>query len=355
MPWSSPTLKQVRGLVRDSINGALPGADASVPNSVLRVLSDCQGALCHLVLQYIDWLALQLLPDTAETEWLDRHGAIWLVNADGSIGRKGATLASGTATFTGTIGAILPAASQISGGYITTADITMGSGPVNGPVTATVPGTVGNLDPGTSLNLVSPPPGIDSPLTVVEMDGGTETETDDELRARILQRIQNPPMGGDADDYVAWSLSYPGVTRAWSYPQEMGIGTMTLRFLMDDLRSGNSGWPEPQDVLNVQDYIDTVRPVTVKDFWVEAPLKQYVDVTIGRLVPNTDEAKAEIETSLQQMLLVRAAPGQTIFAAWKSYAVMNAPSIVSFDLVNNADDVMQAPGYMAVLRDIIYE
>ena len=92
MPWATPTLREVRSVVRDNVRASLPGADASVPNSVLRVLSDTQGGLCHLTLQYIDWLALQLLPDTAETEWLDRHGDIWLVNADGTIGRKQATL-----------------------------------------------------------------------------------------------------------------------------------------------------------------------------------------------------------------------------------------------------------------------
>ena len=42
MPWSTPTLKEVRSLVRDSIHGSLPGSDATVPNSVLRVLSDKQ-------------------------------------------------------------------------------------------------------------------------------------------------------------------------------------------------------------------------------------------------------------------------------------------------------------------------
>ena len=62
-----------------------------VSTSVLRVLGECVvRPSCHLTLQYVDWLALsQLLPDTAETEWLDRHGAdlAW-VNSDGTIGRK---------------------------------------------------------------------------------------------------------------------------------------------------------------------------------------------------------------------------------------------------------------------------
>ena len=46
VPWDTPTLKEVRSLVRDNVRASLPGADASVPNSVLRVLSDAQGGLC---------------------------------------------------------------------------------------------------------------------------------------------------------------------------------------------------------------------------------------------------------------------------------------------------------------------
>ena len=346
-------------MVRDAITGTLPGADAYVPNSVLRVLSDVMGALCHLVLQYIDWLALQLLPDTAEQEWLDRHAQIWLVNADGSIGRKLATPATGNASVSATVdGTFVPAGTVLAYGVIVTyetiADATLSASvSVSIPVIALVPGTIGNIDDGAALALVTLIDGVGD-ITASGIAGGTDTETDDELRSRVLQRIRNPPMGGDADDYVAWALSYPGVTRAWSYPQEMGIGTISIRFMMDDLRSSDNGWPEPQDVVNVQQYIDTVRPVTVKDCWALAPIKQFIDVSIGNLVPSTDEAKAEIEISLQQMILAKALPGQTIYASWKSYAVMTAPSVVSFDLVDNADDVMPSPGYMAVLRDIIY-
>src|SRR6516162_9500940 len=114
IPWNTPNLRDVRSAVRDAVRGRLPGADANVPNSVLRVVSDAMGALCHLTLQYLDWLALQLMPDTAETEWLDRHGQIWLVNADGSTGRKMATLSQGIASFVGQIdGTVVPAGTQL--------------------------------------------------------------------------------------------------------------------------------------------------------------------------------------------------------------------------------------------------
>ena len=357
MPWSTPTLRDVRSTIRDAITGRLPGADANVPNSVLRVLSDAMGALCHLTLQYIDWLALQLLPDTAETEWLDRHGHIWLVNADGSTGRKLATQASGTASFAGAIGTIVPSGTQLGYGtgisYQTLAAITIGAAPSPVAIQALDPGAAGNLDAGTALALQTPVAGVTG-VTVVSLEGGTDDETDDELRARILKRIREPPMGGDATDYEQWALAVPGVTRAWCAPQEMGIGTASVRFMMDDLRADNDGFPLPEDIDTVQAYLDSQRPVTVKQCYVLAPLKQPIDFHILNLNPNNEAVKGAIQTSIEQMLYQLAAPGQTIFAAWKYAAVMNSPGVVSFDIETSDDDVMPDGGHMAVLGDIYY-
>ena len=93
MPWQTPTLAAVRQQARDYIVGRL-GAPL-VPNSAGRVLADANGGNAHLALQYIDYLSLQLLPDTAETVFLDKWANIFLVNADGSRGRKQGTFASG--------------------------------------------------------------------------------------------------------------------------------------------------------------------------------------------------------------------------------------------------------------------
>jgi uncharacterized phage protein gp47/JayE len=357
MPWSTPTLREVRTIVRDNIRGSLPGADASVPNSVLRVLSDSQGALCHLTLQYIDWLALQLLPDTAETEWLDRHGEIWLVNADGTIGRKNATFASGTATFTGTAGAVVPVGTQLSGadvGFETTAQITIGGGPTEGPVRALDAGSAGNLGLGAGMTLTEAVPGVDSQAIVVLLDGGFDTESDEDLRARILFRIQNPPMGGSQADYVRWALAVPGVTRAWAAP-EQGPGTITVRFLMDDVRAEDDGWPTPADIQMVHDYIDTVRPVTVMGCYVVAPIKEFIDVTILNLVPNNESTKAAIVESLRDMLYEEAAPGQTIYGAWISRAILDTPGVVSFNLTTYEDHVMPSLGHMALLGTVLFD
>jgi uncharacterized phage protein gp47/JayE len=361
MPWSTPTLKDVRSIVRDKIRGSLPGADALVPNSVLRVMSDCQGALCHLTLQYIDWLSLQLLPDTAEVEWLDRHGDIWLINADGTTGRKMATLAQGTVNFIGEAsGIVIPVGTRLTTGisgqnveYETLLELVTGLAgtTVPGEVRALDPGAIGNLVAGSSLTVE----GIPSVTAVsVDVTAGVDEESDDNLRIRVLERIRQPPQGGALHDYVRWAKAVPGCTRAWCYPLEMGIGTVTVRVMFDDLRADNDGFPLDQDLAAVTGYIDTVRPVAVKDFWVLAPLQQRVEAYINDLTPDTPEVRAAIEVSLREMLLIYAKPGQTIYAAWKYQAISNTPEVVSFAMATAVDDVMQSPGHMAVLGDIVY-
>lgn len=358
MPWTTPTLATVRTNVRDAIRGQLPGADAAAPNSVLRVMSDVQAALCSLTLQYIDWLSLQLLPDTAEDVWLDRFAAIWLVNADGTTGRKMPTLASGSALFTGTAGFVVPAGTQMTAAstgaaYETLEQITLGPVPTAANVQALTAGSIGNLDGGSILALPNPPPGVANIATVELLTGGNDTETDDELRARVLARIREPPMGGDQTDYVQWALAVPGVTRAWCYPQEMGIGTCTVRFMMDELRADNGGFPLPDDVDAVAAYLNGVRPVTVKDLFVESPIPYPINLNIAVLDVDQEATHAAIIESLQNEFFIRSVPGQTWYRAWTDAGIMAAAGVNFYDLVAS-DVAMPGNGYMPVLGDVTY-
>jgi uncharacterized phage protein gp47/JayE len=347
-------------LVRDQIRAHLPGADSLIPNSVLRVMSDVQGALCHLVLQFIDWLALQLLPDTAEHEWLERHGHIWLTNADGTTGRKHATLAAGTVTVTSQIPwTRVPQATQMihnNIGYETLEEVftPIAGNPVPVRVRALDPGAAGNVNIGTNISVISDVPGLDNSANVLSMYGGTDSETDDQLRYRVLLRIREPPMGGSKTDYEAWALAVPGCTRAWTNPLEMGMGTVTVRVMFDDLRRDQTqGFPIEEDILAVRDYIDQVRPVAVKDVFVVPPIPQRINIIVWRLVPDTPAIRAGIETSWRDMVFEKAIPGQPMYAVWKTCAVQNAPGVISFT-TDNVDEFMLSPGHLAVPGDVIY-
>src|ERR1700682_5561436 len=147
MSWTTPTLTQTRQQNRDYVTGRL-GAPL-VPNSNARILADANAALASLNFQYLGWLAKQLLPDTAEDTFLDRFGTIWLLNADGSRGRKAAHYASGSVTLTGVAGADFALNSQLVGfgtpafGYQTTQDCVIGSGATACTIRATTAGAGG--------------------------------------------------------------------------------------------------------------------------------------------------------------------------------------------------------------------
>jgi uncharacterized phage protein gp47/JayE len=240
-----------------------------------------------------------------------------------------------------------------AGSFQTTQQVIIGDGPTNTPVTSLDPGASGNVLPETMMAFVTPPVGVDGIAMTVYISGGTDTETDNQLRARILKRIREPPMGGDKTDYEQWTLAVPGVTRAWAFPQEMGIGTMTVRFMMDDLRADNGGFPLPDDISTITTYLDKVRPVTVKDLFVESPIPKPIDVRISYLDVDVQSTHGAIIQSLKNEFFVRSMPGQTWWRAWTDEGIMNAAGVNAYDLVGN-DVVMPGNGYMPVLGDVTY-
>ncbi|WP_267426359.1 baseplate J/gp47 family protein [Methylobacterium sp. GC_Met_2] len=347
MPFSLPTLPDVRRNNRDNLAAFLKGADASVPNDALRVLSDMNAGGAFLNLKYLAWLARNFLPDLAEKSWLDRWAAILFG------GRKAATFASGTITVTGTAGTLLPAGSPLATSdgiqYQTAADVYLSALATPVAVTCLTAGAIGNRDAGAPLSISVAVSNVSAQATVVLIDGGADTESDDDLRVRILLRIRNPPMGGCATDYEQWTLSLPGVSRVWVAPMEMGVGTVTVRFACDQLRASNDSLPTLDDCALVRAYLDTVRPVTVADLFVVPAIPQGIGPRILNLSNDTPSMRLAIEAALQGMLLEKAAPGQTIFACWISDAITEAAGDATFDLVTG-DFAMTSKGALASLR-----
>jgi uncharacterized phage protein gp47/JayE len=320
-------------------------------------MSDAQSGLAHLCLKFLSWLALQLMPDTAETEWLDRFGEIWLTTQSGDVGRKRATLASGSVEVTGRLGVVLPLGTQLQAPdgytYETTQQVIIGAGQTIVTVIALDTGALGNLGVGAEVSIVNTPQYIDSSAHVVTMAGGADDETDDELRARVLRRIQQVPQGGAAYDYEAWALEMPGVTRAWCNALEMGIGTSTVRFMMDELRKDSHGIPLAEDVERLKTYVDSKRPVAVKDFFLQAPIPFPINLTIRQLVDDSQSTRAAIEQSLSDMLFERAAPGAPIYRSWVGSAISEAIGEDHHEL-DFVTQTMPTPGHLAILGSIVY-
>lgn len=232
--FAKPSLQSLINLAESNFNTRVPGADARLRNSVLNTLARTVAGQAHLLHNYLDWIARQAIPDTADAENLDNWGGVW------GVTRTSSSKAEGGVTFTGTNGTTIPAGTELqrSDGslFITTADATISAGTATAATEAQTGGEDGNSAAGVAMRLVTPIEGVSSSGTVSAggIVGGVDPESDDGYRARIIARIQAPPHGGAKTDYEQWALAVAGVTRVWVAPIELGLGTVTVRFVKDD-------------------------------------------------------------------------------------------------------------------------
>ncbi len=344
MPFDRPGIQTLIDRIAADIESRLPGADARLRRSLLAALARAQAAAAHGLHGHLDWLAKQLMPDTAETAHLERWASIW------GVSRKPATPAAGTVTFTGVDGATIPAGTTLARAdgaeYTTDVAATIAGGTASVSVTASLPGVAGNAAAGTQLALTAPVAGVQGQAAVDApgIAGGADAEADADLRARLLARIREAPHGGNVNDYVQWALEVPGVTRAWVYPQELGAGTVTVRFVADNDPAG----PIPSQTLvnAVAAHIDALRPVTAA-VTVVAPVAVPLNLTI-RLTPNDPSVQAAVQAEIADLLRREAVPGGTILKSHIDEAISIAAGETDHTLIAPAADVTHGAGELAV-------
>lgn len=350
MPFTRPPLNDLTERSIADIEARLPGTDARLRRSNLNVLARVHAGAAHGLYGMLDWLAKQLMYDTAEGAILDRGASIWLTQK-----RIPAAAAQGSVSFIGTNGVVIPAgtALQRSDGavFTTEADATITAGAATATVIAAEAGASGNTPAGSTLNIVTLIAGVNATATVAAggLTQGADTESDASLRTRLIARIQQPPHGGAHFDYETWALEVAGVTRAWVYPQELGLGTVTVRFVRDD---DVSIIPDAGEVAAVQTYIDARRPVTAA-VTVVAPIAVPLNFTIA-VTPNTQATKDAVTTELVDLLRREAVPGGTILLSHIREAISIAAGETNYVMTAPTADVTHTTGQMATLGTITW-
>lgn len=316
MPFERPTLVQLRDRIAADIERH-SGQDATSRGSAYAPLAKAQAGLAHGLYGHLAYIGDQLFDDTADDTNLLRRAV------EMGVARIAAVRASGTATATGNDGAILPAETLVQTDdeilYRVTNEATISGGSATLVLTAVEPGDAGNQLVGVTLRFVSPVLDVDSEATVIAITGGADIEAIERVRERLAERRTNPPMGGNANDYIAWAkAAHVDVTRAWCYSNEAGLGTVVVRFVTDDL-----GTPIPTQthVDSVVDYIDSVRPAGMKSFNVYAPAVKNLNITFTALTPNTAAVRAAIEAELKDLIAREAEPGGTLLLSHINEAI----------------------------------
>ncbi|MCP1375400.1 baseplate J/gp47 family protein [Dyella lutea] len=350
MSFNRPSLATLIDRIATDIASRLPGTGARLRRAMTTILGRAQAGAVHGLYGHQEWIAKQILVDTCDEDVLARHAAIW------KVPRKAPVAANGPIQVAGDEGDVVPAGTSLTRGdgteYTTDADATIVGGVATANVTATVAGVAGDAVANTALSFVAPIAGINANATVAAagIGGGADVEDLEAWRARLLTRIQQPPKGGTSSDYLEWALSVSGVTRAWVYPQELGIGTITVRFVTDNAPGGLI--PDVPTVTAVQDYIDSVRPVTA-DVTVVAPTASPLDLTI-QLTPDTVAVRDAVTAELADLINREASPGGTILLSHINEAISIAAGETDHVLTVPAANVVEATGAMTTLGVITW-
>lgn len=385
MPFSRPSLSQLRTQVAADISSGVPGADGLLRFSNLGVLGTTLAGLAQLHYGYLDWIALQATPYTSTDEYLEAWAALK------AITRNPATPATGSATFSGTNGTVLSAGTQMVRGdgylYQSTATGTIASGTVTVPITAVLPtidpvnnptgdGAASNASAGTVLTLQSPVIGVQQAgSAATALTGGADVETDDSLRTRMLQRYQAPPQGGDAADYIGWALAVPGVTRAWCAPNGFGAGTVVVYVMLDEAEAARNGFPAgtngvsqydkgpngPRgtvatgDQLTVADVLIDEQPVTAL-VYVCAPSSNQVLFDISGLSSASTSMRNAIEDAIKQIFLEQGSPiaGTSVDLSAIEVAIAAIAGTDGFVITAPTGNIANAAGKLPVVGSVLY-
>lgn len=348
MPFSRPSLSALIARTLAAVKSRL--STDQMRRSDSEVYARVNAGASHELHGHIEYVATQLMYDTCDAEYLARYTSIW------KRPRKAAAKAVGFVTFTGAdestvfIDRVLVSVNGTE--YATTAEVEIAAGVAVVPVIAVLPGAAGNLASGSTLSLSVPIPGVvsDAVVTAAGLTNGSDIEEIEAWRGRFLTRIRQPPHGGADFDYPAWALEVPGVTRAWVYPNAMGLGTVTVRFVRDN---DANLIPDDAEVAAVQAYIDKVRPTTAKVYVVK-PIADPVDYVFTLLNPNSSQVKAAIDAELRDLHQREAIPGGTLFLSHIREAISIAAGENNFVLSSPNADVVSPTGHMSTFGAITW-
>ncbi len=329
--YDIPTFASLRETYLRDVRNRLP--DAAIDgDSDTYVRATAASSAVYGLYQYLLWIARQIMPDTADTEFLERHAALR------GITRKAGTAATGTVTFAGQVGAAIPAGTAVkhlATGLLCLTDALAQIGADGTAAVACRASSVGAVPDYVDepVLAVSTPTGVQAEATLT-LAGGTDAETDAELLARLLDYLRNPPGGGNAYDYKRWAMAVDGVTAAWCYPLRRGIGTVDVAVL------SAAGLPGDELVATVQAYLEERRPVACPDVLALAPTPLAVPVTVRVRLSGTTLAvvTAAAQTALAAYF-AGLAPGALVLRSRLETIISGLTGVVDRELAAPAANV----------------
>lgn len=348
MKFKIPTLDEVSERIRKGFNSEIEGADAHIwPNNLYVVAKVVATAIYELFLR-LQWIGEQAFVLTASSSYLDRHGSEY------GMARLPATYATGVIRITGAVAGL----NFNAGDIFTRSDGTQYEvlesiqiptiGDVDISVRAVEFGTGSNTIAGASFNSVDT---IIPAEAVVQSDvngitGGTEIESDENYRRRLLQRKRFTPHLGAPSDFKRWGFEVSGVSRVFVQRATPAPGQVTVLFMMDEVYP--NALPQSGDIERLRDHLLVQGPASA-DIIVDVPTLRPINITATNIQPLNQSVINAINAEIAEVFKQRSQLGQNFSKSWIAQAISNATNEESHLLVAPATNVNIADGELPVI------
>lgn len=222
--------------------------------SFRNVIAVTLSGISHLLHSHIEKIAKNAVPLTAD-ETLEDWAKVF------GLFKKGESRASGEVKIRSFLKEKIQNLEFIAENGVSyfASNLSLEAGDNSVQVVCNLTGKIGNLTE-APLSLKTTHENIKTEAKAVNIKGGADKETKEELRRRLLQHIRSTPQGGCQSDYINWIEEVEGVRQAFVRPTLEGPGTVTVSFLT----KGDNPIPSKPLTDIVKNKLDALSPATAK-------------------------------------------------------------------------------------------
>ena len=243
------TYEDIKQRMLDNINSDIDKREGSFTQNMISPISE---ELAKIYLEQRDLVNMAFVRN-GFFNYLDDK--CWEYGVERKIG----TSAVGEVTFEGEDGTIISNGTAIYNNdlyYVVLNDADISNGKADLVVEAYEMGKKYNVLKNTEFVLKENIQGVNKVYAKEDFKGGTDTETDEELRDRYFNTIKKSYTSGNVAHYETWTLEVNGVGSCKVYPLKNGNGTVEIVITNSDMLGASSELIE-----SVKANIEEKRPI----------------------------------------------------------------------------------------------
>lgn len=295
------------------------------------VLARVRAGARHLTGRNLEFLARQIFPSSADTEYLREF---WRDR----VAPLEASYASGEIELSGLKGTVVPAGLLWKGQngkfYRQNKQVALGNGLAE--VEALEPGSSSNLSSGELKLASSLISGLSPKALAVSIRGGSDAESDEAYRVRIEVFERQGVRIGRSGDWAAWARDASSeVSQAWEFANHDEAGSILIQVISGSQEKGISA-VEGLEV--IKSYIAGVAPTVLVE--VRSPQIVAVNMQIQLLPAEDSSSNRQLVTeNLKTFWALVAKPESTISTAQVRAAVEDG-KLISSSVVKLSSEIL---------------